>query len=182
VTGKVSESSTRACRPRLAPLGYDQPRPIWLTQRPAWVGVGGVQATKPHSSETRRDHLLRPSRSLRFAHCPATLAGPASPALTSPRSGTSADPSSAASSTTISEPHRSPGQGQWPSSGTPQGPACSPNIRPFRGTFFRQGRDAFRSPPGLVSAVVGDGGVVRARGGPAATTGDEHPASRADRH
>src|SRR5271167_4174243 len=32
----------------------------------------------------------------------------------------SADQSSAASSTNTSEPHRSPGQVQWPSSGTPQ--------------------------------------------------------------
>src|SRR5689334_12166846 len=39
---------------------------------------------------------------------------------TSPRSGSSAGPSSAASSTNTSGPHRSPGQGRWPSSETPQ--------------------------------------------------------------
>ena len=40
---------------------------------------------------------------------------------TSPRNGSSAGPSSAASSTNTSEPHKSPGQHRWPSSGTPQG-------------------------------------------------------------
>ena len=39
---------------------------------------------------------------------------------TSPRNGSSAGPSSAASSTNTSEPHKSPGQHRWPSSGTPQ--------------------------------------------------------------
>ena len=36
--------------------------------------------------------------------------GPTTPSLISPRRGSSAGPSSAASSTTTSEPHRSPGQ------------------------------------------------------------------------
>jgi hypothetical protein len=42
------------------------------------------------------------------------------PSLTSPRNGSSAGPSSAASSTNTSEPRRSPGQYRWRSSGTPQ--------------------------------------------------------------
>src|SRR6185295_13574404 len=46
--------------------------------------------------------------------------GPTTPSRTSPRSGSSAGLSSAASSMSTSEPHRSAGQGQWPSSGTPQ--------------------------------------------------------------
>jgi hypothetical protein len=53
--------------------------------------------------------------------------GPANPPPASPRSGSSAARSSAALSTNTSEPHRSPGQGQWPSSGTPQAwPRTSP--------------------------------------------------------
>ena len=46
--------------------------------------------------------------------------GPTTLSRTSPGSGSSAGLSSAASSTSTSEPHRSPGQDQWPSSGTPQ--------------------------------------------------------------
>ena len=59
----------------------------------------------------------RPIAAASFArHGPTTLP------LTSPRSGSSAGPSSAASSTNTSGPHRSRGQEPWPSSGTPQGP------------------------------------------------------------
>ena len=47
--------------------------------------------------------------------------GPTTLSRTSPGSGSSVGPSSAASSTSTSEPHRKPGQDQWPSSGTPQG-------------------------------------------------------------
>jgi len=46
--------------------------------------------------------------------------GPTTLSRTSPRSGSSAGLSSAASSTNTSEPHRSPGQDRRPSSGTPQ--------------------------------------------------------------
>jgi Integrase core domain/IPT/TIG domain len=46
--------------------------------------------------------------------------GPTTLSPTSPTSGSSAGPSSAASSTSMSEPHRRPGQDRWPSSGTPQ--------------------------------------------------------------
>jgi transposase InsO family protein len=45
---------------------------------------------------------------------------PDHPSQTSPGSGSSADPSSAALSTNMSEVHRRPGQDPWPSSGTPQ--------------------------------------------------------------
>ena len=54
----------------------------------------------------RRPHRSRP--------------GPATSSPTSPRSRSSADPLATVSSTNMSEPRRSPGQGQWPSSGTPQ--------------------------------------------------------------
>src|ERR1700684_3700283 len=47
--------------------------------------------------------------------------GPTTLSLISPAGGSSASPSSAASSTNTSGPHRSPGQDRWPSSGTPQG-------------------------------------------------------------
>jgi hypothetical protein len=60
-------------------------------------------------------------------HRPALIAAassahrdPTTLAPTSPRSGSSADRSSAASSTSTSGSHRSPGQAQWPSSETPQ--------------------------------------------------------------
>src|SRR5690349_18822194 len=46
--------------------------------------------------------------------------GPTTLPPTSPRSGSGADPFSAASSTNTSGPHRSPVQGRWPSSKTPQ--------------------------------------------------------------
>ena len=60
--------------------------------------------------------------------------GPITPPPTSARSGSSAGLSWAASSTNTKGPRRSPGQGPWPSSGTPQARA-----RP-------QGRFASRSP------------------------------------
>jgi putative transposase len=50
-----------------------------------------------------------------------TRPGPTTLSPTFLRSGSSAGPSSAASSTNTSEPHRSQGQDRWPSSGTPQG-------------------------------------------------------------
>ena len=54
----------------------------------------------------RRPHRSRQLRPPRPDHHPPT----------SPRSGSSADPSSAASSTNTSGSQRSPGQGRWPSS------------------------------------------------------------------
>jgi hypothetical protein len=48
--------------------------------------------------------------------------GPTTLSPTSPGSGSNVGPSSAASSTNTSEPHKSPGQHQWPSYGTPHGP------------------------------------------------------------
>jgi len=59
---------------------------------------------------------------------PIAAASSARPGLTTlsrtfPRSESCVGPPSAASSTNTSEPHRNPGQHQWPSSGTPQGEA-----------------------------------------------------------
>ena len=59
----------------------------------------------------RRPHRSRQLRPPRPDHPPSR---------TSPRSGSGVGPSSAASSTNTSGPHRSPGQGRWPSSETPQ--------------------------------------------------------------
>jgi len=56
----------------------------------------------------------RPHRSSQLTH-----PGPTTLSPTSPKSGSSAGPSSAASSANTSEPHKSPDQVQWPSSGTP---------------------------------------------------------------
>ena len=52
-----------------------------------------------------------PARRIRHRHLPGADQAPPG--------------SSVASSTNTSEPHRSPGQGQWPSSGTPQGQAAA---------------------------------------------------------
>src|ERR1035441_7711599 len=71
--------------------------------------------------------------------------GPITPSPTSPGSGSSAGPFSAASSTNTSEPRRSPGQDRWPSSGTPQGRA-----RRVAGAGDDQdGRVTFTPVPGL---------------------------------
>jgi hypothetical protein len=69
----------------------------------------------------RRPHRSRGLRPPRPDHPPPT----------SPSSGSSAGLSSAAFSANTSGPHKSPGQDQWPSSGTPQGSAvrvepCAP--------------------------------------------------------
>jgi hypothetical protein len=58
-----------------------------------------------------------------IAAASSTHLGPIIPSPTSARSGSSADSCSAALSAKTSGPHRSLGQGQWPSSGTPQAPA-----------------------------------------------------------
>jgi hypothetical protein len=52
-----------------------------------------------------------------IAAASSTRPGPTTLPPTSPRSGSSADPSSAALSTNTSGPHRSHGQDRWPSSG-----------------------------------------------------------------
>jgi hypothetical protein len=52
---------------------------------------------------------------------------------TSPKSGSSAGPFSAASSTSMSGPHRSPGQDQQPSSETPQGSGYTVSESPTAG-------------------------------------------------
>ncbi len=67
--------------------------------------------------------------------------GPTTPSQTSPGSGSSADPSSAASSTNTSGPRRRLGQGSWLTSGTPQG------ARPY-GLLAHPGRvSAQRTAP-----------------------------------
>jgi len=50
----------------------------------------------------------------------AASSAPTTPSRTPPRSGSSADPSSAASSMGTSGPHNSTGEDRWPSSGTSQ--------------------------------------------------------------
>src|SRR5689334_19061129 len=68
--------------------------------------------------------------------------GPITLSQTPPTSGSSAGPSSAASSMSTSEPHKSPGQNLWPSSGLPQdengggpGSAAHGLECPFPGSF-----------------------------------------------
>jgi hypothetical protein len=88
----------------------------------------------------------------------STRPGPTILSPTSPTSGSSADPFSAASSTNTSGPHRSQGQDEWPSSGTPQalarpgrGPSGGPGRAPGSGHLFRHA--AFLRPVMLVSAA-----------------------------
>jgi putative transposase len=77
----------------------------------------------------------RPHRSRQL--CPPL---PAHPWRLSPGSGSSAGLSSAASSTSTSEPHRSPGQDRWPSSGTRQG--AEPYLAGPRGRGLRRIRQS----------------------------------------
>jgi hypothetical protein len=72
---------------------------------------------------TYPDRMGRPPVSAEIA---ALIERLATQSPTSPRSRSSAGPSSAASSANTSAPRRSPGQERWPSSGTPQGPPASP--------------------------------------------------------
>ena len=84
---------------------------------------------RPDADLRRTTPAAGPSRVRGARQRRATLSQPPSsarpgrtaPSPASPRSGSSAGPSSAASSTNTREPHRSPGQVWWPSSGTPQG-------------------------------------------------------------
>jgi hypothetical protein len=77
-------------------------------------------AANPASPPSRRHH--QPTRASRPAQARTggRVLKPHTPPLTSPSSGSSAGLSSAASSTNISEPGKSPGQNQRPSSETPQ--------------------------------------------------------------
>jgi hypothetical protein len=87
--------------------------------------------------------------------------GPTTPSLTSPRSGSSAGPSSAASSTNTSGPHRSQGQDRCPSSGTP-----------LHGTYGGQRAERSVEPLALRDAgadarsLSGVSGIDRPGGGP----------------
>jgi hypothetical protein len=69
--------------------------------------------------------------------------GPITRPRTFPRRGSSVGPPSAASSTNTSEPHKRPGQEQWPSSGTPQANAAI--ARAARSTHLAR-RGLVRSP------------------------------------
>ena len=74
---------------------------------------------------------------------PIAAASSARPGLTTlsrtfPRSESCVGPPSAASSTNTSEPHRNPGQHQWPSSGTPQALLDATRNRPARSARYRE--------------------------------------------
>jgi putative transposase len=93
----------------------------------------------------------RPHRAADSAH-----PGPTTPPLASPSSGSSAGLSSAASSTNTSEPRKSPGQKQWPSSGTPQAQkrADSPAVAVSGGVLASQMPSTCFSPsPSMPTAV-----------------------------
>jgi hypothetical protein len=98
-----SSPATGPAPPRSA--GSSRPRGSRRRRSGTLTGPGGSSSAPRH-----RRCSLRTSAS--SAH-----PGPATPSPTSPGSGSSAGPSSAASSTNISGPRRSPGQGWWPSSG-----------------------------------------------------------------
>ena len=61
-----------------------------------------------------------PAGRRRAAAASSTRPGSTIPSPTYPRTGSSADPSSAASSTNMNGLHRNPGQDSWPRSGTSQ--------------------------------------------------------------
>src|SRR6266581_7407216 len=94
--------------------------------------------------------------------------GPTTLSRTSPRSGSSAALSSAASSTSTSEPHRSPGQDWRPSSGTPQviaaahrpGRLLAPHRFQYEPYAFRQPSLTRAETTGMYSAKVGAGGLA----------------------
>ena len=91
--------------------------------------------------------------------------GPTTPSRTSPRSGSSAGLSSAASSMSTSEPHRSAGQDRRPSSGTPQvrrpSSSCSrAPVLPRARTGKRVPASRSAAPPspiGLTAAALSAG-------------------------
>ena len=90
----------------------------------------------------RRPHRSRHLRPPRPGHPVADLS----------QNGSSVGPSSAASSTSTSEPHRSPSQDRWPSSGTPQGQrdraryeANDHQRRDYRLCFSRSCRTSLRT-------------------------------------
>jgi hypothetical protein len=91
-------------RERLCSVNIAAPRTILPSMRP--VTTDGVLIAAASSG--------RPSR--------------ITASLIFPASGSSAGPSSAASSTSTSGPHGSPGQDRWPSSGTP---ACAAGSTPI---------------------------------------------------
>jgi putative transposase len=86
----------------------------------------------------------RPHRS-RQLHPPR----PDYPLADLPGSGSSAGPSSAASSTNTSEPHKSPDQVQWPHSGTPQ--------------VLDEVREPSRLPPATMHGQLGEPRPVRSK-------------------
>src|SRR5271165_574868 len=92
--------------------------------------------------------------------------GPTTLSPTFLRSGSSAGPSSAASSTNTSEPHRSQGQDQWPSSGTPQHEGGGPGrvadlLHPVPGVQAVPGLDVDDQPAfGEAQVLHGDPGQL----------------------
>ena len=85
-------------------------RPGAIRAQDAHVKVVGKSQYVAHYYNGRRPHRSRQLHPPRPDHPVADL----------PRSGSRDGPSSAASSTNTSGPHRSQGQDRWPSSGTPQ--------------------------------------------------------------
>jgi hypothetical protein len=73
-----------------------------------------LRRTTPSAGPSRVRSALQPTATSSQPPAPTT------PSPSCPTSGSSAGPSSAPSLTNTSEPHRSPGQDRWPSSGTPQ--------------------------------------------------------------
>jgi len=84
----------------------------------------------------------------------------------------SAGPCSAASSTNTSEPHRNPGQDQWPSSGTPQAAVTADSAADglaVRGGLLQEAGQALpdsrRGDAALLALVPGHGGKGTRRAG-----------------
>ncbi len=92
------------------------------TENHGW-GTSGSRASCSSSATGSARHRSRQLRPPRPDHLP----------LTSPRTGSGVSPSSAALSASTSEPHRTPGQDQWPSSETSQAPRPPASYRPAPG-------------------------------------------------
>ncbi len=111
-------------------------------------GGDRADADLRRTTPARRDDGVRgPLQRTTTPSQPGTPPAPArSLSPTSPGSGSSVGPFSAASSTNTSGPRRSPGQDRWPSSGTPQGVSW---LAPFQTSPHSERSSGRRGVPEL---------------------------------
>ena len=112
-------------RRQISRVRYQPGDRLWLAALSRLISVlGDFQAGEEQDRQPARNSPASPQRNPHEQRCDVNadeirVFEP----MTEPRiEGSSAGPSSAASSTNTSRPRRSPGQDRWPSSGTPQAP------------------------------------------------------------